>query len=862
MRELLLAAACAVLSSSSVASSGNLLTNPDFEASDTELVGWEGADTKVFRVAKGEGVNGSNALRWESSDTDWHSYPKQTVRLEPGKSYRYSMMVRHEDLDGAVKNSAGVELLLLGLDAQGKQTCGRYAHGMRKTSDGWYELWELLYDVPATTVKATFAVTVAHGLTGRAWFDDLKVEEYVPPVVEGLYSSAYRNCAWGQTVRFAAALNVPADAFRGAKAWLCFTDRWGKPRKFAADALDRETATFDVKTTKFAAGENRLRFALEDASGKELGSAELVFRMLEKRPKEWYTWFDENQVLRVSGRKVFPIGVCFGGKSSKERWSRFMSSGINFMMSYNRLSRAELDSCASNGVLVAYSGGINNIYAGDRNAMMKGIRTYADQYSHVTNRVLPVKDHPAIIGWYLNDETRPVLTEKMKKQQKLLETLDPSRFTYSIFDHPEYVRGYLDCFDVFAMDPYPIGRWPIGQVLEWSERMRRGAIAMRPYWICAQDFDWSWFRMGKSMPSPHMPSLAELSSMVWQAIAAGAKGVTLYGPAHFFEDDHLATSEANFRDMVSLVADLRRLSPAFVSAEDPVRVSGVPPEIRVRTWRLGDDSYLLAVNPTNRPIRTKLKLSEGFATGFPEAGGGLGLSGDGRSIDVDFGPIGFGMIHLAGTQPRLFFAGDSLLAKSEPGGRQRQSWGEELSANLAPGFSIMNFARGGASTRTFRNFGCWDEILCRGKKGDWVVISFGHNDSSLHRPDRGVFVADYRENLGRFVAEARAKGMNPVLVTPVATGTFGKDGRYQDVRNLTAYAEAMKEVAARLSVPVVDLYAATRKAVEGLGAVRSQDLYMVKQDGKDTTHLNAAGARRVAELFLEAANGLKLGFLK
>ena len=65
-------------------------------------------------------------------------------------------------------------------------------------------------------------------------------EYYVPPVVEGLYASAYRNCAWNnRKVTFAAALNVPENAFRGARAWLCFTDRWGKTRKFAADAFDR-----------------------------------------------------------------------------------------------------------------------------------------------------------------------------------------------------------------------------------------------------------------------------------------------------------------------------------------------------------------------------------------------------------------------------------------------------------------------------------------------------------------------------------------------------------------------------------------------------------------------------------------------
>lgn len=859
MRVLLMSAACVVFAASAGATSGNLLKNAGFEDSDTELAEWTEADTSVFRVARSEGVDGSNALVWESADGKGHTAPNQSVRLEPGKHYRYSMKVRHEGLDGKVRNSAGVELFLMGYDADGKHVCGRYAHGMRGTSDGWYEVYELVYDVPTNVARAVFGVTVASGLTGKAWFDDLKVEEYVPPVVEGLYASAYRNCAWNnRKVTFAAALNVPADAFCGAKAWLCFTDRWGNRRKFAADSFDRETATFEVATTKFAEGGNVLRFVLEGASGEELGTAELVFTMLAKRPKEWRAWFDENQVLRVNGRKVFPIGASFSGKGGRELWQRFLSSGINFMQSYSQLSRDQLDDCASNGVHVIYGGGVCSIYAGDRNAMMKGVRTLEEQRAYITNRVMRVIGHPAVIGWYLNDETRPILTEKMKDQQRFFEKLDPSRFTYSVWDHPEYMRGYLDCCDVFAMDPYPIGRWPIGQVLDWSERMRRGAIAARPYWICAQDFDWSWFRMGKSMPSPHMPSFAELSSMVWQAIVAGAKGVELYGPGHFFDPERLNSAERNFADMVALVADVRRASPALLSSETPVAVDGVPAQLRTRTWRLGADSYLLVVNPEEKPARASLRLSERFDLGFVEAGDGLSLK-DGNVVDVSFGPIGYGLLHLAEKAPRVFLAGDSLLAKSDIEGRG--SWGEELRPKLAKSCELVNFARGGTSTRTFRNMGWWDEIMCRGKKGDWVIISFGHNDSSLHRRDRGVLISDYKANLVRFVREARKKGMRPVLVTSVATCTFDASGEYVDARNLRSYAAAMREVAGELAVPLVDLHGLTEARIRQLGDEKAKGSFMVSIDGKDRTHTCATGARWIADLFVGSAVRLGLTFL-
>ncbi len=346
--------------------------------------------------------------------------------------------------------------------------------------------------------------------------------------------------------------------------------------------------------------------------------------------------------------------------------------------------------------------------------------------------------------------------------------------------------------------------------------------------------------------------------MVWQAVVAGARGVELYGPGHFFDSEHLDSAEKNFADMVALVADVRKMSPALLSSETPVAVDCVPPQLRTRTWRLGEDSYLLVVNPEEKPARCSLRLSEQFDLGFVEVGGGLSLK-DGNTVDVSFGPIGYGLLHLTGKALRVFLAGDSLLAKSDIEGRG--SWGEELRPRLAKGCELVNFAKGGTSTRTFRNLGWWDEIVCRGKKDDWVVISFGHNDSSLHKRDRGVFVSDYKVNLRRFVSEARKKGMRPVLVTSVATCTFDASGKYVDERKLKAYADAMRDVAAEQSVPLIDLHGLTLERIVQLGYETAKDGFMVSVDGKDKTHTSSAGAQWVAKLFAEQARSQGLSFL-
>jgi hypothetical protein len=201
-------------------------------------------------------------------------------------------------------------------------------------------------------------------------------------------------------------------------------------------------------------------------------------------------------------------------------------------------------------------------------------------------------------------------------------------------------------FDILDIDPYPVGRWPIRTVLDWSESMRSGALSVKPLWLTPQAFSWKWFRMGRSMPDARMPTREELGSMVWQGVVAGATGVNFYGPGHFLNEKNASTAKENFAILSHVVKELHRVAPAIVSPETPVRIDGVPSPLRTRAWRLGSDSYVLVVNPEPKPVKAKLKLSECFVKSNVEAGAGLKLAG-GNVLEVDFAPIGYGVLRLS-----------------------------------------------------------------------------------------------------------------------------------------------------------------------------------------------------------------------
>ncbi len=214
---------------------------------------------------------------------------------------------------------------------------------------------------------------------------------------------------------------------------------------------------------------------------------------------------------------------------------------------------------------------------------------------------------------------------------------------------------------------------------------------------------------------------------------------------------------------------------------------------------------------------------------------------------------------------RIGIAGDSTVCLYPPGSAQH-GWGELLPEFFDPATAFCNQAQGGRSSKDFPPER-WQAVLAF--KPDFVLIQFGHNDShAKERPEATDPATDYRENLRRYVAEARAAGAVAILVTPPHRRTFGADG--QLTAELAPYAAGMKEVAAELDVPVVDLYAASGALYASLGkdgsvAYTMNDAGKAPEPGRpaamDLTHFTAFGAREMARIvadgLAEAAPRLK-----
>ena len=219
--------------------------------------------------------------------------------------------------------------------------------------------------------------------------------------------------------------------------------------------------------------------------------------------------------------------------------------------------------------------------------------------------------------------------------------------------------------------------------------------------------------------------------------------------------------------------------------------------------------------------------------------------------------------------PDIFIAGDSTAQtySSSYNGGVNAGWGQKLSDYLT-GITVDNRAYGGASSETFlqgvsidsnsdtvtiSNNVRMEKILSKGKKGDYLFIQFGHNDSETDK-EKGCSIDEYKENLSTFVALAKRYGISPVFVTSVPMHNFN-NGTWND-DGVENYRTEMKNVAETLKVPVIDLASLMLSHISDLGeTISARYYYPVEGDNVHFSHEGATLAAKLVAKYLANYDG-------
>jgi DNA sulfur modification protein DndE len=209
----------------------------------------------------------------------------------------------------------------------------------------------------------------------------------------------------------------------------------------------------------------------------------------------------------------------------------------------------------------------------------------------------------------------------------------------------------------------------------------------------------------------------------------------------------------------------------------------------------------------------------------------------------------------------IYMIGDSTMANKPIEDNPERGWGQLLAEFFNNKITIENHAMNGRSSRSFIYEGRWDSVMYRLKKGDFIIIQFGHNDESVLKTDRYCTPVEYRYNLSRFIIDSRRKGATPVLCTSVQRRKFDENGVFQDSHG--EYPGIVRELAEQLKVPLVDMQKKSEKVIIEHGVEGSKKIFLHFKPGEyaslpegkeDNTHFSEYGARIMAGLFCE---GLK-----
>ena len=203
----------------------------------------------------------------------------------------------------------------------------------------------------------------------------------------------------------------------------------------------------------------------------------------------------------------------------------------------------------------------------------------------------------------------------------------------------------------------------------------------------------------------------------------------------------------------------------------------------------------------------------------------------------------------------VFLCGNSTVVDQEE--EPWASWGQMITRWFTPQVAIANFAESGLSCTSFLAQLRLDKILTQLKKGDYVIVEFGHNDEKEKKAGDGAWYS-YSRNLKIFADRVREAGGEIIFCTPTARRFFNDD--HKTIRNTHGdYPEAMKTVARRENIPVIDLTRMSTQFYETLGEEGSKKSlvhYPVNtfpgQDKAlaDNTHFNPFGAWEIAKMIV------------
>lgn len=228
---------------------------------------------------------------------------------------------------------------------------------------------------------------------------------------------------------------------------------------------------------------------------------------------------------------------------------------------------------------------------------------------------------------------------------------------------------------------------------------------------------------------------------------------------------------------------------------------------------------------------------------------------------------------------KLFLVGDSTVCYYDLANEDldfvypRNGYGMWLQ-NRLKGVEVVNLALSGRSSKSFLQESFYKKLMGEIGEGDFLSISFGHNDEKFKDVLRWTFgggeINDERSFkyslYTNYVKPALSVGAKPILCTPIVRRSETNDYVGDRVHKLgevecdgikfppSDYPQSIRELAKELKLSLIDMTELTKEFYCSLSPEKTAQLHATLSKNLcdvDNTHLNSFGAHVIANLYID-----------
>ena len=504
----------------------NLLGDGSFEDGGK---GWVPVDKSRFSVKRGDGFNGTSGIKLTIFPSCKRILPHKwyDVKLKKGVRYKFSAYGR---IDGNYARKGGISAKM----------CIEYWKG-RKYIRGFYGLgtgarqkeWKIFsgsFTFPDNIPEdAKFKVVIVPSCppetsknSGAVYFDEIRLVEDAPtwslfqvyPIAEKLYANE-------GFIRFSSTFSGP---FKGSKnpEYQIKVTRNGKVLAVADAQVKGARVTAELG--KLTPGKAEVTVTLYSSKDKKIYAEETkTVEIVDYRqlPANACT-IDRLGRANVDGKLFMPIGLYMIGNNEVERLQIISEAKVfNTVLLYHasrfktkEAMTAFLDACVKNNLKLLYASGFSEKYL---------------------NEVKAYHSHPAILGWYIDDETSISKLDHLLYKRRSVNALDPFHPTYAVSCFPGDFSEYNKACDILGYDPYPVRETSVTPTLSGILSQSDPAEKLDSFsWAVPQIFSWgSYDNKAKNNKELYYklfrePTEIQMRGMVLTEVLAGSKGFIMY----------------------------------------------------------------------------------------------------------------------------------------------------------------------------------------------------------------------------------------------------------------------------------------------------------------------------------------------